>query len=314
MKIVKFFFVVLITSIFICLSIFTIRFVVPRPVDYSRYLAAAIDKYRLLIQTPSPKIIFVGGSNLAFSLDSERVQNTLGQPVVNMGLHALLGLRYMLEEVKENLNKGDLVVIVPEHAQFYFQLDGGMNYAVPLDTLTLFPHSIKYFTSLKQYLRLALSMPSFIRGRKENLWKDEHDLNPNYRRSSFNKFGDAVAHLSEPPSPVLAGHLTDRSLQKYNFDSEAIPVLNKFDTYAKQRGAKAVIIFPLTAEPWFKNNEEHFRDMSAHLKKEVQIPILRSPEEALAPTNYFFDSVYHANGKGREYNTASIISALRGKL
>ena len=54
------------------------------------YLAASVDKHHLLVHQPSPRIVFVGGSNLAFGLDSGAIERSLGYHPVNMGLN--LGL------------------------------------------------------------------------------------------------------------------------------------------------------------------------------------------------------------------------------
>src|SRR6266436_7071833 len=64
------------------------------------YLAASIDKHHLLVQQPSPRIVFVGGSNLAFGLDSSEIERSLSYHPINMGLHIGLGLAFMLAEVK----------------------------------------------------------------------------------------------------------------------------------------------------------------------------------------------------------------------
>ena len=57
------------------------------------YLAAVLEKDRLIRSTPSPKIVLVGGSNLAFGIDSKKIEDSLGLRVVNMGLYAKLGLQ-----------------------------------------------------------------------------------------------------------------------------------------------------------------------------------------------------------------------------
>src|SRR4051812_14897263 len=91
------------------------------------YLAAVLEKDRLIRNTPSPKIILVGGSNLAFGIDSKAIQDSLGLKVVNMGLYAKLGLRYMLAQVKPYIKPGDIVVVVPEYDQFYGDFANGDN-------------------------------------------------------------------------------------------------------------------------------------------------------------------------------------------
>src|SRR6476661_8416978 len=97
-----------------------------RKVD-NDYIAAVLEKDRLIRNTPSPKIILVGGSNLAFGVDSKLLQDSLRLPVVNMGLYAKLGLRYMLAQVKPYIRAGDIVVVVPEYDQFYGQFSEGDN-------------------------------------------------------------------------------------------------------------------------------------------------------------------------------------------
>src|SRR6478672_545894 len=79
------------------------------------YIAAVLEKDRLIRSTPSPKIILVGGSNLAFGIDSRMMEDSLHLNVVNMGLYAKLGLRYMLAQVKPYIRRGDVVIIVPEY-------------------------------------------------------------------------------------------------------------------------------------------------------------------------------------------------------
>src|SRR5687768_14997237 len=89
------------------------------------YLVAVLEKDRLIRKTPSPKIILVGGSNLAFGIDSKMMQDSLRMPVVNMGLYAKLGLKYMLAQVQPYIGPGDVVVVVPEYDQFYGDFANG---------------------------------------------------------------------------------------------------------------------------------------------------------------------------------------------
>ena len=129
-----------------------------KPVDYSGYAAAIIDKMQILADAGSPKIVFIGGSSLAFGLDSQEIEKNTGITVVNMGLHANLGLRFMTEQVKEYLAPGDIVVISPEYEYFYDNsLNGEGEYL--LETLRLYPGGIKYITSPKQYLQLIKGIP-----------------------------------------------------------------------------------------------------------------------------------------------------------
>ena len=112
------------------------------------YLAAVLEKDRIIRNTPSPKIILVGGSNLAFGIDSRMMQDSLGLNVVNMGLYAKLGLKYMLAQVRPYIQRGDVVVVVPEYDQFYGEFANGDN---TLNTALLYAPADRIRDFMKTY-------------------------------------------------------------------------------------------------------------------------------------------------------------------
>jgi len=111
-------------------------------------MAAVLQKDRLIRTTPSPKIILVGGSNLAFGIDSRLLQDSLHVNVVNMGLYAKLGLRYMLAQVKPYIRAGDIVIVVPEYDQFYGSFSEGDN---TLNTALLYAPADRISDFVKSY-------------------------------------------------------------------------------------------------------------------------------------------------------------------
>src|SRR5262245_52969609 len=82
------------------------------------YLAVTVDKEQRLRSADGPRIVFVGGSNLAFGLRSERVRRALRRNPVNMGLYANFGLPFMFREAQAGLRKGDVVVLSLEYDYF----------------------------------------------------------------------------------------------------------------------------------------------------------------------------------------------------
>ena len=102
-----------IISIFICGL-----FLLPTVVESDNMIYASIEKRNRIKNIDSPKMVFIGGSSMAFGLDSKVVEEKLGYPVVNMGLHAGIGLRYMVLEVAPYLKKGDIVIIGAEYDHF----------------------------------------------------------------------------------------------------------------------------------------------------------------------------------------------------
>src|SRR5436190_21804250 len=88
------------------------------PVSPVDYLGAARSKQERLHHLGSPKVVVIGGSNAAFGIDSETLERGLCKPVVNMGLHAALGFRYMTAEVVDQLGAGDVVIVTLENSNF----------------------------------------------------------------------------------------------------------------------------------------------------------------------------------------------------
>lgn len=67
----------------------------------------------------SPKIVLLGGSAMAFSIDSSVIEEMCGMPVINLGLHAGLPFRFCLESVSRHVKKGDVVVVALEFNEHF---------------------------------------------------------------------------------------------------------------------------------------------------------------------------------------------------
>ncbi|MBE9009078.1 hypothetical protein IQ250_02530 [Pseudanabaenaceae cyanobacterium LEGE 13415] len=66
------------------------------------------------IQAPR-RILLVGGSATHFGVNAAQIEQNLKMPVVNLGLHAGLGLDAICAIAKEQVRPGDLVVLLPEY-------------------------------------------------------------------------------------------------------------------------------------------------------------------------------------------------------
>lgn len=273
----------------------------------SRPLAAIIDKENLLHRTASPKIIFVGGSNIAMGIDSPLVEEHLGMPVVNMGLHGGLGLRFYLNEVTPYVNAGDLVVVSPEYQSFVGLVDGDETI---LDILYLYPQAARYLAP-QQYVMLASRLPASIQvqfmGLLMNVFTKQAD--PPYTREGFDRYGDEVSHLSKPSTIDLTGkHLFGSA--PLAVDEESIRLLNEFDAYVRSIGARVVLAYPPLPDSQYTENENIISRVCQEMRGKSTVQVLGSPMDYVYPIDYFYDTLYHLNERGREARTAKIISYL----
>jgi hypothetical protein len=283
------------------------------------YLAAVLEKDRLIRTTASPKIILVGGSNLAFGIDSRVMQDSLRMRVVNMGLYAKLGLRYMLAQVKPYVRRGDIVVIVPEFDQFYGTFSEG---DATLNTALLYAPADRIGDFVKSYSVIDV----VLRPRAENVRrafleasadafgvKDKYfppDTNPVYNRHSFNQFGDVVSHLgkkSMSPDSIYVGQLPPAK----TFSRRTLDELNDIGDVARARRAHAYFLFPSYMDRAHDANALAITWLRQRLASAMRIPILGRPDDFVYPANWFFDTRYHLNATGRGPRTLKMIEILR---
>lgn len=88
-------------------------------------LMASVNKNLLLQNTPSPRIIFVGGSNLSFGLNSQMIKDSLQINPINTAIEASIGIQFMIDNTLEYVQDGDIVVLVPEYFIYYRSLNLG---------------------------------------------------------------------------------------------------------------------------------------------------------------------------------------------
>lgn len=275
------------------------------PVDHNSYFSASIDKHHLLSQSPSPKVVLVGGSNLAFSIDSARLQKEFGVPVVNMGLHANLGLRFMLDEVKSALNPSDIVVVVPEYQHFTGSpLDG-----TPKELAAVaeaYPRAFSLLNTPTQVANVAVGLLQ-LQGSKFNLSRLRRSASPpiSYSRSAFNTFGDEVGHR------VLS--TTYQAKQSFwtsapVYEPGAAILINQFAAEASDRGVRVLFVFPCIPITVYSKDGDYIESIASSLSNELTIPIIGTPSMFAFPDSYFFDSAYHMTGEGSTVRTDRILS------
>ena len=83
----------------------------------SKWAFDITQKKRLLArQTPSPRLLLVGGSATLFGLSAQELEHQTGWRTLNLGTHAALGTVYLLRETQQLARPGDTVLIMGARA------------------------------------------------------------------------------------------------------------------------------------------------------------------------------------------------------
>lgn len=311
---------ILVLASIVCATVFFLFSRTERKYDSNNYFAAVIDKDSLIMSVPPPRIILAGASNLAFGVDSKLMQETLGIPVVNMGLHGNFGLGFILNNVKQNVRNGDIIILSLEYYldELYYK---DIDYVVHL-----YPKAESYIDKdnefFSQYLKYVVSEAQNTKQRYFNTFFDKvlrfkeakvfvsdqvHSYDTLiYSRKAFNSNGDVVSHLGKNYPGEMRGR-TPIDSKDY---SSGISRLNDFAEYVSSKGATAYFTFASYPRSEFDKNIKGIRHFEEQLRKDLKMPIITLPEDMTYPDEMFFDTVYHLNEEGRKLRTEKLVQIL----
>ena len=275
-------------------------------------------KHQALQSSTSPKIVFVGGSNLSYGLDSQAVEHALDRPVVNMGINATIGLPVQLSDIEYQLKSGDMVVIVPEHETLRTTVYNNANLA---NSLLNEPSALGRLIEQRDFSELYSVMRSvpFAVSRKVR-FHIESSVRPGVGTESpegqlFNRYGDYIAHLSS--SETMEHANIEQSAASYINDSRPLvsdAVLNDVNTFyqqAEDNGVTIVMMYPCLIDAYYTSLADTLQSVHAHLQEDLEIPLLNSPGSCVLPANQFYDTTYHLTADGRQYRTEYVITILQ---
>lgn len=277
-------------------------------------LYSQIEKNDLLKNTPGPRIIFVGGSNLSFGLDCQIVKDSLSLNPVNTGIIANIGMKYMLRNTQRYIRSNDIVVVSPEYQQFYEDFDNGekelltMIFDVSPDTKKLLD-PFQAFNLIRYIPQYCLDKFDPIQYRilhkdtalaKSYAYKD-------YGRFSYNIYGDAEKHWKAPKKNVVPLAINGK------FNEDAFSELNKFRKDILAKGARLFIAFPAYQDISFNDYLNQINTIERKLK-ENSFTLLGTPLRYEMPDSLTYDTPYHLTYDGVKLRTNLLIADLKKNL
>jgi hypothetical protein len=265
-------------------------------------LMSKFTKDSLFDNVQKPRIIFIGGSSMSLGLNSQVIKDSLGLNPINTGIHAGLGLFYMMEDAVTHIKKDDIIIVAPEYHQFYgnFAYGGEELLRAVFDTSTFdvllklkFGQFKKMFGYIPKY-----AMSKFMPNQYFNL--DKTDF---YSKEAFNKYGDAVEHwdrvYSIPVEPF-------KQIEGGDFNNELIVAIDNFNKQVVEKGATVYFSFPPFEETSFANCKNQILHIENQMKSK-NITIISKPENFTMNYEEIFDTPYHLNKKGVEKRTQLLI-------
>jgi hypothetical protein len=280
--------------------------------DENAFLASYLDKHARLATAAAPRLVLVGGSNVAFSTDSELLLRELGVAPVNLGLQGSLGLRFMLLEALDGSRRGDTVVLAPEYAHYLARADE------PLTLINLLEHApdARKYIDVDWFLFKAFMDKGHIwlRGVLRSEVNRAFDVGvvraqAPYSRDSVNAYGDVVAHWTmRAPGFTLGSVEADERP-----DPEIVDEIARFADDCRERGVRVFLFHPPIPVTKFDAMKPTIRAIQKALDDTRRIVALNRIDEMRYPDELFFDSGYHLTRTGGERRTRLLVDRLRAQ-
>ncbi len=268
--------------------------------------AALVDKHNYAQSIVTPKIVLLGGSNVAFGFNSALLRKQTGMPVVNMALLAPLGIEYILSDAQAYIKKGDVVILSFEYnigvkgdmeSQLYAADFIPENLNFVSDTLGL---TEKWQSRILHRLHAPVKIETILENPRI---EDKFSI---YFRGAFNKEGDIVSHFNNYKGNV---HDDGGKVTSFHFQPH-IDVINRFTKQFEDQGAKVYYLYPTIAQSFYNNTETAVHELEGIMNNSLKAKILAGPDQSVFPDSSCFDTVFHLNEEARDIHTKNVARAL----
>jgi len=259
---------------------------------YDRKIAAAH-------QIDGPRIFLIGGSGTHYGYSGADITRLTGLQTINFGIHAGLGMPYLLYRAKKVLRSGDFAVLI---------IEVPLNFSTtPTTVLSEFVlrYDLRYLldVSLKDDLSLLFGYTplDFIAGwaRSRIPWTAEIG-----RPETVGTNGDETLEVSHIQTPADRSNLLNAGpMPTWPVDpNQPPPPLQDFFSWATKHNVRFGIAWtPLLEKSDYKTlkYENFYHDIENWYKINGGV-VLGNHDEYNQPPENMFDFIMHANEKGRK--------------
>jgi hypothetical protein len=267
----------------------------------------------------APKLALVGGSGALFGLNARQLENDLGEPVINLGTHAALGVTYILDWVRPALTPGDTVLLCLEYELYDWSDDDKAAWAGDIYTDYLMARDPEYFRCLpwRDQAELSLSLP--LSRLKHGLTARFSSRVPPAKSGKFTfydpalidthgdlsdhsrKRADVQARLAPERTEVLARGLSP--------GRGGFPAIHRFCRWAQDHRIRVLATFPnlLLREEYDSGPARATIQAIQQFYAAEGVPVLGSAQEAMLPRSDFLDTCYHLTSEAAQARTERLM-------
>lgn len=271
------------------------------------YYAELPEMYENLTSSTGKKIVIIGGSNVAFGVNSAELESILKDygydyDVCNFGLYAAVGTSAMLELSKNAIEEGDIVVLAIEPTS---------------ETFSTYFGATAFWKCMEShpYLLLELNgsqkealVGNYITYLQDRMSIYYSGILPNtegvYAKASFDDRGDMI--YERAGNLMMAGYDTGNPIDLSNvvFQQEFVQQVKEYCEYVEGKGAQVVMSFsPMNRGALVETHEDVIYEFFLKLQENFPCEIISNPNDYIMDSGWFYDSNFHLNTAGAKVRT-----------
>lgn len=270
-------------------------------------------KCRRLEETEGRRIVFVGGSAVAFGIDSSLVERELpGFTAVNFGMYAALGTRIMLDLSEGSLREGDIVILCPEQQEQTLSGYLGADYLWQgVDG----EFSLLTRVSRKDAAVMVGTFPVFAASKLRGYFAGEEvGTDGVYSRKSFDAYGDMISPLCD--ANVMPGGYDPNMPVRFQPDMLTGDFVDAVNDYVDNLAHRGVAVW-YHACPMNALAVENGSDVDGYydsLQARLHCPVAGDPSDSILDAAWFYDTNFHLNAAGKSVFTYQMIRDIKAML
>ena len=282
-------------------------FFVPDATARKTMLGVQVEKLRRLQELPGERVIIVGGSGCGQGFVTSNLCAALNRPVYNMGLHAGLGLIYQMKAVEPLVRRGDVVLLVPEYANF----DGTTCFGAAellMMVIDIIPEH-KTLLPFRHWLHLLPMVPKYGADKLRHLFMPSRsgDLLDDFDSYGDKKCASDLSPLAQVPFPAA------NVMSAKDFSPVVVKDMKDFAKVVQSKGGRVYVFPPAYQRTSFNHQRDYIERITAALR-DSKIPFVVAPDRYALDDKYFYDTPYHLNLVGRKVRSDFFAKDLNGIL
>lgn len=296
--------IALIVSVSIPVCMF-LGYIFTIPDGMSGTIAATLRyKIPLLENTPSPKIIMVGGSSSPYGVNCSQIATEMSQDCICIGATAYLGKGIYLNILEKYAKPGDTIVIGFENTLLEDEvIDYDLVWQGAGNDTTVWKNvPISYYPGL---FSTAIGYSVERKNYSVNGWTN--DIHP-----SFGPLGD----ITEERDAILESGYNKQDIRYLNRDTISLKELDKINKFAKKMENKGVSVYFVYAPldiMCVDSTSEEIAEYSQIIADNLDIPMIVSIDDALMDGEYFFNTNNHLTTLGAQIYSEKIVAGLKNQ-